>query len=850
MTGKDISRATKLLLVFLTLAGLPASARGKTISVPQDFPAIGPAVEAALDGDTIVVAPGTYSGPENRGITIMGRALSIQSVEGSERTIIDCEGQDGAFIIRSPAADGSLISGFTIRNGKAFQGGAIDLSAGATLTIEDCVLTENTAIIGGAFSCRDPSTTLTLNGCRFSRNRSGEGGAGTSGPGVLSITDCTFEGNESEHGGALVWQAASGSVNSCLFSGNSSLYEGGAILLYGPSTPPFEIRDTTFVENSADEGAAIYIVGSAPQAMNHCTVANNLTRNLSSEGGAIAVESATLTLRDSIVWGNLGPPPRDPFPGYEATHSCIEGPALPSGEGNINSDPMFCGWGERQEVFVDRSVVDPGDGSEGHPYSTLEAALSYSLSLADGSPCRGGGEGGSDMGAPAGACARPGEPRRLVHLGVGEHDIRGSTLVNRASVIGLGEDETTIIGTVRGLRTGEKLSRTMVAGGLESGIVVQNGQEPAIEQCAIVGNSSSFFGGGIACLDSSPTFTDCRITGNLAGTGPSHEGNGGGVWCKRGAPKFLRCRITGNIASRSAGGGVYALDSSPVLESCILSDNTAGFGGGLYCVGSTPLVVNCLFSHDVSLGGGGALYYERSSTSFFNCTMTGNAAQSGAVVLAWNSMTFLTNCILWNNASEPLSFIEGSTATVSHSIVEGSEPWPGEANTNLAPQFVLDGHLDQQGTPSDSSDDLWVEGDYHLQTSSPAIDSGIDYGAPFFDLDGNPRPCGAAADMGVYERCALEGDPRFKRGDANRDGTRDISDAVFTLDALLLDPGLRFGCKKSVDANDDGKLDISDPVYLLNFLFLGGPGLHEPFGECGTDPTPDALGCSSYPPCF
>jgi hypothetical protein len=48
--------------------------------------------------------------------------------------------------------------------------------------------------------------------------------------------------------------------------------------------------------------------------------------------------------------------------------------------------------------------------------------------------------------------------------------------------------------------------------------------------------------------------------------------------------------------------------------------------------------------------------------------------------------------------------------------------------------------------------------DFHLLDSSPALDAGSAAGAPAFDLDGNPRPVGAAVDLGAYERQLLECD--------------------------------------------------------------------------------------------
>ena len=41
--------------------------------------------------------------------------------------------------------------------------------------------------------------------------------------------------------------------------------------------------------------------------------------------------------------------------------------------------------------------------------------------------------------------------------------------------------------------------------------------------------------------------------------------------------------------------------------------------------------------------------------------------------------------------------------------------------------------------------------DYHLSSTSPAIDAGTSSHAPSTDIAGNPRPSGAGYDIGAYE---------------------------------------------------------------------------------------------------
>ena len=88
----------------------------------------------------------------------------------------------------------------------------------------------------------------------------------------------------------------------------------------------------------------------------------------------------------------------------------------------------------------------------------------------------------------------------------------------------------------------------------------------------------------------------------------------------------------------------------------------------------------------------------------------------------------------------------------------------------------------------------------------------------------------------------------FVRGDADADGERNISDAVYLLSCLFLGTECA-GCADAADTNDDGRPDLADAIFTLNFLFLGGPGPPDPGGSCGPDPTDDPLDCVSFAPC-
>ncbi|MEM7264168.1 MAG: hypothetical protein AAF488_19440, partial [Planctomycetota bacterium] len=77
----------------------------------------------------------------------------------------------------------------------------------------------------------------------------------------------------------------------------------------------------------------------------------------------------------------------------------------------------------------------------------------------------------------------------------------------------------------------------------------------------------------------------------------------------------------------------------------------------------------------------------------------------------------------------------------------------------------------------------------------------------------------------------------FQRGDANRDGTVDVSDGITVLNFLFSGTS-ELNCKEAADADDNGRLELTDGVYIFDFLFLGGRPIPAPGPfECGGDPT-------------
>jgi len=269
-------------------------------------------------------------------------------------------------------------------------------------------------------------------------------------------------------------------------------------------------------------------------------------------------------------------------------------------------------------------------------------------------------------------------------------------------------------------------------------------QNNTVLENVIIENSHALNGGGLALFRvDGPVLNNVTIKDNTATT------KGGGIVSYKSTMTIKESIVSNNSSFHR--GGIYAWgDATPewggvggnlVIEDCIVTGNvvTGNHGGGIAIYGVDEVIIKRTAVVDNHANNGiGGILVEFSDVTLENITVSGNSSTyGGSIGVGEGGNVNLTNSILWGNTDgteevdgEVLLELDGSL-TAYYNDIEGG--YGGFANIDADPLF----------TNPDS-------GDFTLQQGSPCIDAGT----ADLDWDGIEDITdyfGSAPDMGAYE---------------------------------------------------------------------------------------------------
>jgi predicted outer membrane repeat protein len=370
------------------IASAPA-AQAHRIRVPADCSTIQAGIDAAADGDTVLVAAGAYAGEGNTDLGFGGRRIVVTSERGPGATSIVCDESSRGVSFKDGETAATLFAGFTVRGASiagygggvfcsgasptirdcrfvgdfAKRGGAIYCKAGSPLLIDCEFVGCGAADFGGAICCEAADVAITacvisanaveegpgggiycfdapvvVSACTIARNRAGRGGALYCEESDLLLTGCLVEANralggELADGGGVCCVDSAPLLSHTLLLDNLAERNGGGV--YGYRARP-ALRNVVLAGNEARRDGGGLCCYWTDLTLDNCTITGNPAVY---DGGGVALYYSTPSLRNSILWGDLP----DEIYTFQceapATYCDIEGGW--AGVGNIDAPPLF-----------------------------------------------------------------------------------------------------------------------------------------------------------------------------------------------------------------------------------------------------------------------------------------------------------------------------------------------------------------------------------------------------------------------------------------------------------------------------------------------------------------------------
>ena len=260
--------------------------------------------DGSLQGETIKLNSTLGQLVIDKSLTIDASALRNAATSEPGLTISG----EGASRILYVDGDSDLaleINWIALKNGYSDDGGGAIYSEGAkTLSLNNCAICDNEAatVGGGIFFWNATTSFSSLVNCTLTNNTSGDdGGAICKYYGTLSLDNCVISDNNGVYGGGVYSYQGSTSLAYCDLTNNYASYSGGAIeFLYGTPT----LANCTVINNTARYRGGGVFKNSATLSIENCVISDNKATYSSYGGGGVYSSNGAATLTNCTVTNN------------------------------------------------------------------------------------------------------------------------------------------------------------------------------------------------------------------------------------------------------------------------------------------------------------------------------------------------------------------------------------------------------------------------------------------------------------------------------------------------------------------------------------------------------------------
>lgn len=349
--GGGRSAADSLHTIAIGLALVPGAA-AEVIHVPADQPTIQSGINAAVNGDEVVIAPGIYF----EHISHVGKAITVRGSTGAaEDVIIDGAGVGPVVAFLGGEGPDSVIADVTVQNGfQAGWGGGVMIWQ-TSPTVRGCLVRNNEAgVQGGGIAVRSASAATIID-VELRDNIAADGaGLFVETGAVASVESSRFLDNTADGGGGAC-VTGTAAFTGCRFAGNTVASPGAAVDCRSGG-------DAVLVNCAVwgnDGRAALAASTSATLTVVNCTIVDNVG---GFTGGLYNAAGAASDLSSCLVWGNS--PGQILHAGGTTTvgYSLVEG-GWP-GIGNVDDDPLLVDPASGDlKLLAGSPCIDAGDNS-------------------------------------------------------------------------------------------------------------------------------------------------------------------------------------------------------------------------------------------------------------------------------------------------------------------------------------------------------------------------------------------------------------------------------------------------------------------------------------------------------